>query len=130
MPIAPKLTERMQEARKHWKGEASKPLVSVRPDLADADLDQALKDLSPTMRLATLLRMLLRELKTPRVGSHALVYDRTTKTVHLDYREDVARLKHVPTLLIDANAQRAIIRVLFPDAKFHEIRVERRSVPV
>jgi hypothetical protein len=121
----PQLIKRMQEALKHWKAEARTPLVTIHPGMADADLDQALAALSPTTRLATLLRVLLAELETPRAVSQALVYDRAAKAVHLYYREDVARLKHVPTLLIDANAQRAITRVLFPDAQFHEIRVER-----
>lgn len=121
----PRLIERMREALKHWQGRLNQPLVTIRPGMTDADLDRALQDLSPATGLATLLRVLLRELDTSRAVSHALVYDRVAETVQLHYREDLARLKGVPTLLIDANAERAITRVFFPDAHFHEIRVER-----
>jgi len=99
---------------------------SINPEMPDAEKVKQYKGIKKKIPYYDLLRCLFLEFDMGRDYAHSVTYKGTT--IQLQYRTDLKRYFSVPTLIIDADADKGLIERCFGKGfEFEEIKVKMKE---
>ncbi|WP_132255336.1 bifunctional DNA primase/polymerase [Methylobacterium segetis] len=116
--------------------------AQVTPDMSENRALAALDRLPKRNRAALAFRRLADELSCEREETHSIYAAKKMTRAHIDgtetivemeifyiqYRSDVKLRKETPILLLDATANEALLRSLWPDLRFEKIAARRNAI--